>query len=459
MQCLELTRRGVRIVAILVATLAVATTAFAQMEKISYQCRLTDESGAPITTELVIEFAIYDSAVGGSEVWYEDGNTVTPDETGLISVILGEQEPLDMAINFYDLTDRWLEVRVDVEGGNLVALTPRRLFTGAAYSLVSGDSRQFGGYMPSHYAVADHTHHDQYYPKLVLSVTDGTPPNTGINAVHWNNLHGVPADFADGTDDGGDVTVTLQDAYDGAGAGAGRTIDTSDGPVMLEGTGGLVVHDQLDAALIRVDGQITVGDPGLDGLIQVDGSNPITLNAMFANTSSVMLPDGAIDFNEIADEPGLSRGNIYLNSVTSAQTEMTDLCSTTITIPETGYVLVQATAGVNLTGPVDEDVRFTYQIDETVAGSANGYEQWVGFQNFPGGMICNSVHTQRLYGKTAGTYTFRLEAMTFGDSGNATFIQSSITAIYFRMAYGTAAARANDQPLPEDAFGGHTGER
>src|SRR6266511_4910427 len=38
-----------------------------------------------------------------------------------------------------------------------------------------------------------------------LASSDGNPPNTGSNLVHWDNLNGVPAGFADGTDDTGNT--------------------------------------------------------------------------------------------------------------------------------------------------------------------------------------------------------------------------------------------------------------
>jgi hypothetical protein len=42
--------------------------------------------------------------------------------------------------------------------------------------------------------------HPQYARKDSLGTSDGTPPNEGSNQVHWNNLNGVPAGFADGVD-------------------------------------------------------------------------------------------------------------------------------------------------------------------------------------------------------------------------------------------------------------------
>ena len=54
---------------------------------ISYQGRLTDASGTPITGNRNMTFRIYDAKTGGSKVW-EDTYSVTIDE-GIFDVLLG----------------------------------------------------------------------------------------------------------------------------------------------------------------------------------------------------------------------------------------------------------------------------------------------------------------------------------------------------------------------------------
>ena len=58
------------------------------------------------------------------------------------------------------------------------------------------DSSQFAG--------ASHTHDSRYYRQSLLNTSDGTPPNEGSRLVHWNILTGVPEGFADGVDDTGE---------------------------------------------------------------------------------------------------------------------------------------------------------------------------------------------------------------------------------------------------------------
>jgi trimeric autotransporter adhesin len=46
-------------------------------------------------------------------------------------------------------------------------------------------------------------HDSRYFTETELSTSDGNAPNAGANRVHWDVLNGVPAGFADGTDDTG----------------------------------------------------------------------------------------------------------------------------------------------------------------------------------------------------------------------------------------------------------------
>jgi hypothetical protein len=60
------------------------------------------------------------------------------------------------------------------------------------------DGQSSGAFAPS-----DHNHDSRYFTQTQLQTSDGSAPNAGVNRMHWNNLTGVPASFADGSDDGG----------------------------------------------------------------------------------------------------------------------------------------------------------------------------------------------------------------------------------------------------------------
>jgi hypothetical protein len=75
----------------------------------------------------------------------------------------------------------------------------------AGYAPSAGDADLLDGYDSSEFAGAVHSHDSKYYTKTQLNTSDGNPPNQGSNLVHWNILTGMPAGFADGIDDTGDT--------------------------------------------------------------------------------------------------------------------------------------------------------------------------------------------------------------------------------------------------------------
>ncbi len=98
--------------------------------------------------------------------------------------------------------------------------------------------------LDAHKSSADHD--GRYFTQSELSTSDGSAPNSGNNFLHWDLFNGVPAGFADGTDDTGgtasDVScsgcVNAADIADGAaiseianddGSGSGLDADLLDG--------------------------------------------------------------------------------------------------------------------------------------------------------------------------------------------------------------------------------------
>ncbi len=108
------------------------------------------------------------------------------------------------------------------------------------------DADLLDGQSSADFAAAAHDHDNRYFTETELSTSDGSAPNTGSNFLHWNVLNGVPAGFADGTDDTGgtasDIScsgcVNAADIADGAavseiadddGSGSGLDADLLDG--------------------------------------------------------------------------------------------------------------------------------------------------------------------------------------------------------------------------------------
>ena len=129
----------------------------------TYQGRLTD-NGSPADGTYDFRFILYDAEIGGSQV----GSTVTQEDVtvtdGLFTVTL------DFGSGAFQGDARWLEVAVRPGSSNdsYTTLTPRQALTATPYALYSLSSP-------------------------------------------WSGLTGVPAGFADGTDDVGLTSVTWTD--------------------------------------------------------------------------------------------------------------------------------------------------------------------------------------------------------------------------------------------------------
>jgi hypothetical protein len=233
---------------------------------INYQGKLTDADGTPITGQRTVIFKIYESETGGDPNWQEE-HTITFSSLGLFSVKLGSKSSLadlDFGKNY------WLGVEV----GDVAF--PRQQIVSVFYSLQAQtaekarDAEKLEGKSASEFAGVNHTHppadhgtlegledndHPQYVLKAEISISDGDPPNQGTNQVHWDNLTGVPAGFADGEDNegsgtgGGDITAVE--------AGDGLTGGADNGDVVLNvgaGTGINVEADTVSLAPNYQDG-------------------------------------------------------------------------------------------------------------------------------------------------------------------------------------------------------------
>jgi hypothetical protein len=94
---------------------------------ISYQGRLTDDAGQPITTTVSVTFAIYDTPTGGS-VLYTTTQNITPDGNGIFTVELG---PIGSTV--FNGSKRYLGIKVGADS----EMTPRQLLTSGPYSFAT----------------------------------------------------------------------------------------------------------------------------------------------------------------------------------------------------------------------------------------------------------------------------------------------------------------------------------
>lgn len=165
--------------------------------------------------------------------------------------------------------------------------------------------------------------------------------------------------------------------------------------------------------------------------------------------------DNSLTSVDLADEPGISE-NVLSGGVLLSQgaPSMVDLVTTTITTPEVGFILVRGSAYFQSTGTASRNQVFV-QIDETAGGSAETpHYTWAGagshtssspFHYFP-------LSRERVFTKPAGTYTFRMEALTHAANGSGAVSRiwyPTLVAVYIPSAYGAVAAVpgvADDQP-------------
>jgi phage-related tail fiber protein len=158
------------------AVLLCAAPAFGQATTVTYQGVLRDSGGNAVPDNAYpMAFSIWNAVTGGTSLWSESQGAV-PVSGGAFSVQLGSVSPLGTLFADHSGTQLWLEVSAD---------------TGAGVEV--------------------------YSPRVALSRAPYASQATTADSAPWTGLTGVPAGFADGTDDvdGGDAdTVDGQDASD-----------------------------------------------------------------------------------------------------------------------------------------------------------------------------------------------------------------------------------------------------
>lgn len=97
---------------------------------LNYQGYITDTLRIPITTNLNMNFAIYDQETGGNLFWSETQNNVAIDQ-GIFHVLLGNTTPIPDSV-FTQGNERWLQLAVAGE-----TMLPRTRMTAVGYAYTS----------------------------------------------------------------------------------------------------------------------------------------------------------------------------------------------------------------------------------------------------------------------------------------------------------------------------------
>ena len=185
------------------------TAALAQTTGFTYQGRLTD-GGTAANGNYDLQFALWDSANGGTQVGPTQTLNVVPVSAGIFTVTL------DFGANAFPGADRFLEISARASGaGSFTLLTPREQMTSTPYAIRSLNSAlsdtatnatQLGGIAAGQYVQASDAR-----------LSDPRPPTPGSASYIQNTNSQQAANFniggngtAAGTLSGNIVNVTTQ---------------------------------------------------------------------------------------------------------------------------------------------------------------------------------------------------------------------------------------------------------
>ncbi|MBU1089129.1 site-specific integrase, partial [Patescibacteria group bacterium] len=104
--------------------------------QLSFQGRLTDNSDNPVTSPVGIQFKLFNSGAGGTELYDSGvGGTATPDTNGIFSVIIGKNigDTIPASV-FSENTEVWLEIIMDPSGTPEI-MDPRQQIATVAYAM------------------------------------------------------------------------------------------------------------------------------------------------------------------------------------------------------------------------------------------------------------------------------------------------------------------------------------
>lgn len=471
-----------------------AGRALAQIpQTVSYQGRLLDASGVPVTDgNYDLTFKLYQVAGGPDAPVWTEAQPATPVSSGLFHVLLGGVTPLNLAFD----RPYWLGVTI----GAGSELTPRIPLAASPYSLntlkvASGTVVQSLNSLRDDVTLAAGSNISitPAGQTLTISATGGglSLPfvNTTSNASTLfdltnsgaggagsfkisNAVNTNPALYARSTGLGA-ALVADGTAYVGSATRSGELhlfrsgVATSMLQAITTATGGrLQLHDEAgnqtlylaadnngaggymdirrDAANsgFLVDGNVSgTGEPRVD----VIGSTRYAGFDMSATgNSSVLLPTDAIAASEMLDEPGLAYQTDGTSLITLDGTTQT-LLSRSITAPAAGYVIV--------IGSVVGQAQHTNGIVDAVVFGVGSAAGTFGTDRImaliaPSSLATNTyyfpVTVQGVFSVSSGTSTFYLLGDEDAGSWRATDMQ--LTLLYVRTAYGTVASPVANTP-------------
>lgn len=408
-----------------VALLLCATVLAAVPAQLSYQGFLADAAGDPVADgPHLIQFRIWDAESGGTALWDSNYRTINTTD-GLFSYNLGDTVALDPAICQTN-SDLWVGVKV----GTDPELSPRTKLTSVAYAM----SADHAGFADS----IDWTSADASYVNTTGDVMTGNLAAPGLGLGTASTAHGILQIYSSLS-----IAPVVVAGVSGALGGYIQTRATS-GDVMTgmasSSSGGYIWanrNSDEDLGFWVAGNYNNTQEP----FVALWGSTQsINFNLSETGNSSVLLPNDAIGSDEILNEPGIAfQRNEDIVIFTQGFPSMTDIETVSITIPAPGYIVVKAELEATTVGTTGNNYGIT-QIDETSGGGEQFGHRHTWGQESGADAITRIVPHTRIYYKSAGTYSFRVEGKAYASNGAGAVTATSrvwILATYYPTSYGT----------------------
>jgi hypothetical protein len=440
-------RRGT-VVAVL-AVLCFAAAAIAQPPAlISYQGKLVDSDGVPISGDHSLQFDLFEADQGGSTLWTQT-HTSVPVTKGLFSVLLGAV-PIDPKIHLDSYPELWLQVTLDAsEVFSRVQLvsTPYAL---VAKRLSEVDATGSNGQI----TFTGNPTSDGFSGASVKIAPTSIAGGVGLFFVKdpTGNYFSVTAEEGTANHFGLNVYLgTIQ-----TGSGSSPQVYNRFGTGTPESTAIDSPSDLLVSDSVEIENDLFVGNT-----MQIGKSTPVDGQAYSSITLEDYTPQSSLmgDEGDLAIENDLEVGSdLWVGDTltvggtrvippraegagnitfTTTNSSYESVMSVTIDVPNAGYVYVQA------------DGYASYD-DGTLVGSVALSMDSSTFQTYTErklDIVSSPIHevfcTSHLFIPTAGSHDFHLLAKRDSGTGTLSIPKSSLTAIYIDLSgTGTAGAGA-----------------
>ncbi len=420
-------------------------------KQLNYQGSLSDDTGNPVPDgSFYMRFRLWTNPIEGEAVWDSELREVQV-TNGLFNYNLGDTVPLK-ASTFQESPELWLGIKI----GTDPEISPRTKLRSVGYAFEA-----------DHALAADYAYGSSWYSisNMPAGFADGIDDNNGLEIAYTDSAYiNISGDVMTGALETPMVNLGIPYSR----SGHLNLFSSTDAQTVVEawagGYGGVFrISGMGGKDFIRMETDVSTENGGylsvarnstpqigfsIDGnfantqqprLALTGSSRSVTMDMSATGNASVSLPESAISSVEMQNEPGVAATN---NGVTytlnASSSTMQDLETITITIPADGYIVIDAILNVRAGEALGLNLNQT-QIDEYVGGGIHSayVNTWGG-----GGIIGDheySVPHRRLFYKTAGTYTFRVEGRTHpsNSSGVVAKVWSAwMTAIYIPTSYG-----------------------